>query len=394
MIIPKSIEELKQLIENEVQENIHLDYKASASLEKNDKKKDEIAKDVSAFANSDGGVIIYGIVEKDNLPVKIDEGVENKREWLEQIINSRISPTIDGVNILPIPVDGNKCVYVVEVPKSYRAPHQHANEKKYYKRFNFMSQPMEDYEIKDIRSRSTRVEQLVYFDIFIESSVFVDFLIQNQTNTPALDVEFNFSQQLVWSENDYIPPLFEKGIKYFPPKKTFRIRYRSFNEILNKKIPMIFDVAIKYFHPVIGESVKDLIHIDLNDYLYTIDNDTEKHRQEKKYLNSIIAISGEIKELNRHIRKISSTVSSTGFDLSMISLLNLKHILNGEGNFVRINPFRQDYKVFEELLQIDYILASKIEAYYYEDRKFEGLEKIEGMSKEVLDRFQVYFDCK
>lgn len=60
-----SIEIIESLIANEVEENIHLDYKASGALGKKDEKKSEIVKDVSAFANSDGGIIIYGLTEED-----------------------------------------------------------------------------------------------------------------------------------------------------------------------------------------------------------------------------------------------------------------------------------------------------------------------------------------
>lgn len=56
--------DLEQLISNEIEENLHLDYKSAGALSKIDKKKDEITKDVSALANSDGGIIVYGINEK------------------------------------------------------------------------------------------------------------------------------------------------------------------------------------------------------------------------------------------------------------------------------------------------------------------------------------------
>ena len=41
---------------NEIEENLHLDYKSAGALSKIDRKKDEITKDVSALANSDGGI--------------------------------------------------------------------------------------------------------------------------------------------------------------------------------------------------------------------------------------------------------------------------------------------------------------------------------------------------
>ena len=56
-------EDLQQLIKTETKEHLGLDYKASASLRNNDTDENEISKDVSAFANSAGGIIIYGILK-------------------------------------------------------------------------------------------------------------------------------------------------------------------------------------------------------------------------------------------------------------------------------------------------------------------------------------------
>ena len=52
--------ELNVLIENEVEESSYLEYKKCDSLKKNDREKNEVSKDVSAFANADGGIIVYG----------------------------------------------------------------------------------------------------------------------------------------------------------------------------------------------------------------------------------------------------------------------------------------------------------------------------------------------
>jgi Schlafen, AlbA_2 len=149
---------LNKLIENKIEENLNLDYKASGALQKNDKKTNEISKDVSAFANSDGGLIIYGINEDDenkHLPRSIDP-VDRElitKEWLEQIIQSKIRPRIDGIVIHPIEINNSNkdVVYLVDIPQSSTV-HQ-ADDRKYYKRFNFNSVPMYDYEIKDILNR-------------------------------------------------------------------------------------------------------------------------------------------------------------------------------------------------------------------------------------------------
>ena len=60
-------EDIRQLIYLKVEESIQLDFKQAESLGKNDKKKLEIAKDVSAFANSAGGYIVYGIKENNHV---------------------------------------------------------------------------------------------------------------------------------------------------------------------------------------------------------------------------------------------------------------------------------------------------------------------------------------
>lgn len=150
-----TIDDINSLIANEVEENIHLDYKASGALGKKDEKKSEIVKDVSAFANSDGGIIIYGLTEENHRPKEFDfvDGNVFTKEWLENIIH-QVQPHIEGIIIYPIRNDGNieQSIYVVKIPRSEKAPHM-ARDHKYYKRFNFKSEPMEDYEVKDILHR-------------------------------------------------------------------------------------------------------------------------------------------------------------------------------------------------------------------------------------------------
>jgi hypothetical protein len=154
-------EDLQRLVDDGIQESLTLDYKASPSLARDDKSRDEVCKDVSAFANSAGGQIIYGIVEKGRKPVKVDDGSELSREWIEQVIDSRVQPRLDGLVITPVPVGSGRYAYVLTIPPaSGRAPHQ-APDKKYYKRQNFQSVPMEDYEIRDALRRATTPELYV-----------------------------------------------------------------------------------------------------------------------------------------------------------------------------------------------------------------------------------------
>lgn len=167
-----NLNKLEELITSGIEENLNLDYKSADALGKSDGKKSEISKDVTAFANSAGGIIVYGLAEfndpaKKHLPEKINpvNRTEFTKEWLEQVINSNISPKINGLIIHPITignVEDNNVVYIVEIPQSDTA-HQ-AKDKRYYKRYNFESVAMEDYEIKDIINRTNRTDIEIIFE--------------------------------------------------------------------------------------------------------------------------------------------------------------------------------------------------------------------------------------
>ncbi len=148
--------DLQRLIDDEIQESLTLEYKASPALAKG--KVNELCKDVSAFANSAGGQIVYGIVESDRKPTAIDDGSDLSREWIEQVIDSNIQQRIEGLVIAPIALATGRHAYVVTIPQaSGRAPHQ-APDHRYYKRQNFQSVPMEDYEVRDVMHRASTPE--------------------------------------------------------------------------------------------------------------------------------------------------------------------------------------------------------------------------------------------
>jgi hypothetical protein len=150
---------LQNFITSQIEESLTLEYKSAEALDRHETKKKEITKDVSAMANSAGGVIVYGIREyaeetKRHLPERITPIDRNRypREWVEQIIQA-IRPRIDGIVIHSVNLSSgpSDVAYVIEIPQSSTA-HQ-ASDHRYYKRFNFQAVPMEDYEIRDVMFR-------------------------------------------------------------------------------------------------------------------------------------------------------------------------------------------------------------------------------------------------
>lgn len=147
---------LQSYITDKIEESLTLDYKDPRALAAD--KVSDITKDVSSFLNSAGGIIIYGLCEfsdksKQHLAEKISpvNRLDFSKERLESII-ARIQPR-PFVIIHPVPLSSgpNDVAYVVEIPQSKMA-HQ-ATDLRYYKRYNFESVPMQDFEIRDVNRR-------------------------------------------------------------------------------------------------------------------------------------------------------------------------------------------------------------------------------------------------
>ena len=196
-----SIDDITALIDNEAEESVHLDFKAAGSLSRDDKKKVEIAKDVSAFANSDGGIIVYGIEERDHKAYALSyiDGNTYTKEWLEQVIQDNIQRRIEGLEIFPIRENGDitKSIYIVKIPRSSNTPHMSAD-KCYYKRNNFRSVKMEEYEVRDLFYRestpSLRINGYNFYPIKEDSDyVTFGFIAQvwNDSNTIATLYKLN-----------------------------------------------------------------------------------------------------------------------------------------------------------------------------------------------------------
>lgn len=133
---------------------------------------------------------------------------------------------------------------MVEIPQSHTA-HQ-AFDKKYYKRFNFNSEPMHDYEIRDIL---------------------------NRTKFPIIDLEFEIITRTfeVKNQNYNFPPISlivnERGMmKPEIPKKEFKTNYTL--RVFARNIGKVFS---KY----------------LNSYVYIPDNYLIEPVNSKDYISNV-----------------------------------------------------------------------------------------------------------
>jgi hypothetical protein len=175
MFLTKPVSELEykdieDLTSSGEPESVVLDYKKTMkTISGSERAKAELAKDICAFANSQGGYLIIGIEEKKGKPVHPPCGTERMleeqkaEEWLEQVIISNIEQrVITDIKVISIP-KSDLCIIVVHVPMSIRMPHMVTcqRDNRYYrrifKRHQFESLPAEEYEVREMFEKGTRI---------------------------------------------------------------------------------------------------------------------------------------------------------------------------------------------------------------------------------------------
>lgn len=197
MLKLEKAEDLDALFKNRIVESSTLEYKASAAVDQ--KRKEEIAKDISALANAEGGQIIYGMTEQNHEPAGLDGGINPvpfDGLWFEQIIQQNISPKIDGLKILLVPLGNGNNAVVVNVPKSNTVHQVKAG--LYYRRRNFRNDIMADYEIREAMNRS-RIPSLDVLPIFPSSVHAAQTIVHSASNAQSASIDLDF---LVYNRSD------------------------------------------------------------------------------------------------------------------------------------------------------------------------------------------------
>jgi len=230
-------EDINRIIEEEWEESLNLEFKSADSLLNTPEKKKEISKDVSSIANSAGGIIIYGISEQEHVAKEVSfiDGNKFSKEWIEQVINSNIHRKINQILIYPVRFKNIKeTVYVIKIPQSDRRPHM-AKDKKYYKRFNFESVAMEEYEIRDMYNAINNTN-LSIVDVegrkfgtsagnYVFAGFEINFIIENESNSIEQQYKIetnlpNSMRQLKHKQDEFEYLADDKRTYYSVPNKS------------------------------------------------------------------------------------------------------------------------------------------------------------------------------
>ena len=167
-------EDLKELLGNTAyREDEHIDYKEAFTIDsypKGDSRRDkaiaELRSDICAFANADGGYLLFGIQEdgegvaKELVGVTVqnkDKYEMNLNNWLQSVL-----PRIPTYKTAFIPLTNEKYVVVIAIENDYFAPYIHlVDERDYriYKRNGNSKRTIPYTELKNMFVQSISLEK-------------------------------------------------------------------------------------------------------------------------------------------------------------------------------------------------------------------------------------------
>jgi hypothetical protein len=128
-----------------------------------DEAKDQLAAEIVAFANADGGILVLGVGEdsatkKAVAPIHRLPKCKEAANSLFQSISSRVEPRLPLFECVGVVTeqDGTSGVVIIRTLSSYLSPHRHTQDRHCYIRRNDAAIPMSMVEIHEMTRRTAR----------------------------------------------------------------------------------------------------------------------------------------------------------------------------------------------------------------------------------------------
>ncbi|MBK3780285.1 ATP-binding protein [Paraburkholderia aspalathi] len=159
---------MEQLIAERVQEGPHVDFKRELPAAWDNSAKHELYADVSAFANTGGGDLLYGMDEDEQgqaaslVPLTLNADETALR--LADFLLNGVEPRMPGVQVQPVPVTVGGVegfAFVVRAPQSWAGPHRVKSNFKFYIREGNRKRELNIPEIRELFVRSDSQAQKV-----------------------------------------------------------------------------------------------------------------------------------------------------------------------------------------------------------------------------------------
>jgi hypothetical protein len=122
-----TVDDLHDLVVNKISEGTTIEFKANLNISSDNDKKEFLA-DISSFANTNGGDIIYGIKAIEGKAVEVSGfncmSSDRILLQLESLMRDGLSPRIEGIDFLTLGLYNDYLTLLIRIPRSHSAPHQ------------------------------------------------------------------------------------------------------------------------------------------------------------------------------------------------------------------------------------------------------------------------------
>lgn len=154
---------IELLVADQTREGPHLDYKRDLPAAWNDSAKHEFLADATAFANSGGGDLVFGVEEDGQAQAsavipQVIENIDQEVRRLQDFLLNLAEPRLPGVKIQAVPVSAAGIeghVVVVRIPQSWAGPHRVKTNQHFFVRDGLRKRQL---DIPEIRSLFLRTE--------------------------------------------------------------------------------------------------------------------------------------------------------------------------------------------------------------------------------------------
>lgn len=155
--------DIRRLIADRAQEGPHLDFKRDLPSAWDGSAKHELLADVTAFANSGGGDIVYGVDENDAAEAsaicpQVLASIDQEVRRLQDFLLNLAEPRLPGVQVHAVGVtEGTATGYalVIRIPQSWAAPHRVKTNQHVYVREGLRKRPL---DVPELRALFVRTE--------------------------------------------------------------------------------------------------------------------------------------------------------------------------------------------------------------------------------------------
>jgi len=160
---------IEQLVTNQTREGPHLDFKRDLPAAWNDGAKHEFLADTTAFANSGGGDLVFGVEEDGQAQAlavapQVIANVDQEIRRLQDFLLNLAEPRLPGVKVHAVQVsvagtDGY--VVVVRIPQSWAGPHRVKTNQHFFIRDGLRKRQLDIPEIRSLFLRTENQTQKV-----------------------------------------------------------------------------------------------------------------------------------------------------------------------------------------------------------------------------------------